>query len=48
MPLVLATCPECGENINIDPEKRAAICEFCKSPFVVEDAINNFNYSYKR
>jgi len=46
MPLVPAKCPECGGNINIDPEKKAAVCEFCKQPFVVEDAINNFNTTY--
>ena len=46
MPLVPAKCPECGGNINIEANKRAAICEFCKQPFVVEDAINNFNTTY--
>ena len=46
MPLVPAKCPECGGNINIDSEKRAAVCEFCKQPFVVEDAITNFNTTY--
>lgn len=46
MPLVPAKCPECGGNINIEANKRAAICEFCKQPFVVEDAINNFNTIY--
>ncbi len=46
MPLVPAKCPECGGNINVDVDKRAAICEFCKQPFVVEDAINNFNTTY--
>lgn len=46
MSLVPAKCPECGGNINIDSEKKAAICEFCKAPFVVEDAINNFNTTY--
>lgn len=46
MPLVPAKCPECGGNINIDAEKKAAICEFCKQPFVVEEAINNFNTTY--
>lgn len=46
MPLVPAKCPECGGNINIDSEKRAAVCEFCKQPFVVEEAITNFNTTY--
>lgn len=46
MPLVPAKCPECGGNINIDPDKKAAVCEFCKQPFVVEEAVQNFNNTY--
>ena len=46
MPLVPAKCPECGGNINIDPAKKAGICEYCKQPFVVEEAIQNFNTTY--
>jgi len=46
MSLVPAKCPECGGNINVDGEKRLAICEFCKQPFVVEEAIQNFNTTY--
>ncbi len=47
MSLVPAKCPECGGNINVDGDKRLAICEFCKQPFVIEEAINNFNTTYK-
>ena len=43
MPLVPAKCPNCGGDIKIDSESRAGICEFCKNPFVAEDAINNYN-----
>lgn len=43
MPLVPAKCLECGGNIVVDNEKEAWICDFCKTPFVVEKAINNFN-----
>ena len=43
MPLVTAKCPNCGGDIKIDSESRAGICEFCKNPFVAEDAINNYN-----
>ena len=46
MALVPAKCPECGGNINIDPTKKAGICEYCKQPFVVEEAIQNFNTTY--
>lgn len=43
MSLVPAKCPECGGNISVDASKKAAMCEFCKQPFVVEDFIHNFN-----
>ncbi len=43
MPLVPAKCPECGGNIVVDSEKDAWVCDFCKTPFIVEKAINNFN-----
>lgn len=46
MPLVPAKCPECGGTINIDSAKKAVICEYCKQPFIVEEAINNFNTTY--
>lgn len=41
--LVPAKCPECGGNVVVNSEKEAWICDFCKTPFVVEKAINNFN-----
>ena len=43
MPLVPAKCPECGGNVVVDNEKEAWVCDFCKTPFIVEKAINNFN-----
>ena len=43
MTLVPAKCPECGGNVVVDNEKDAWICDFCKTPFIVEKAINNFN-----
>lgn len=43
MAFVLAKCPQCGGNLEVDNEKDAAICKFCNSPFVVEKAINNYN-----
>ena len=46
MPLVPAKCPNCGGNINVDSSQAAAICESCKQPFIVEQAINNFNTTY--
>lgn len=46
MPLVPAKCPNCGGNINVDQTLAAAICEYCGQPFIVEQAINNFNTTY--
>lgn len=37
---------ECGANINIDSEKKLGVCEYCGQPFVVQEAIQNFNTSY--
>ena len=48
MTLAPAKCPECGGNINIDSNKKAAICEFCKQPFIVEEAIKTFNIGYNQ
>lgn len=44
--LVPAKCTECGGNININPEERLSICEYCGRPFVVQEAIQNFNTTY--
>lgn len=43
MTLVPAKCPNCGGNITIEKDDRAGICEYCKQPFVTEDAITNYN-----
>ena len=44
MPLVNAKCTNCGGALKVDDTKEAAICEYCGSPFIVEKAINNYNY----
>lgn len=44
--LVPAKCTECGGNININPNERLSICEYCGKPFVVQEAIQNFNTTY--
>jgi hypothetical protein len=44
MPLVNAKCTNCGANLNVDNTKDAAVCEFCGSAFIVEKAIQNYNY----
>lgn len=43
MPLVTAKCPECGGLIEVNSELKAANCQHCGAPFVIEDAINNYN-----
>ena len=43
MPLVPAKCPNCGASLTVDPVTRAAVCPYCQTPFVVEDAVNNYN-----
>jgi len=46
MPLVAAKCTECGGSVQVDSEKKAAVCESCGNAFIVEEAINNFNNNY--
>lgn len=39
MPIIPLTCPFCGGDLQIDSNLEAAVCKFCKKPFVVKDAI---------
>ena len=40
MPLVPATCTQCGATLTLDPAQgTAAVCPFCGTPFVVEQAV---------
>lgn len=43
MPLVPAKCTQCGASLDVDSSQEAAICPHCKTPFITEKAINNFN-----
>lgn len=43
MPLVPAKCTQCGANLEVDPSLEAAVCPNCKTPFITERAINNYN-----
>ena len=45
MPIVKAQCTNCGGNLEVDNSKDAAICPFCNTPYVVQQAINKFNVS---
>lgn len=42
-PLVPAKCTNCGGVLEISPTSEAAVCPFCKSAFVVKQAIQNYN-----
>ena len=43
MPIVQAKCTTCGGNLEVDSSLEAAVCPYCKTPYVVEKAINNYN-----
>lgn len=45
MELVLAQCTQCGATLEVDSSKETALCPSCKSAFVVEKAIHNYNYN---
>ena len=42
MPFVQAKCPECGGILAVDNDQKAAICQFCGKPYIVEEAVNNY------
>ena len=41
--LVPGTCTNCGASLQVDPSLQAAICPACGTPYIVQQAINNFN-----
>ena len=43
MKLVFVKCYVCGGTLQVDFEKEAVVCEFCKQPFIVEKTITNYN-----
>ena len=42
MKLVSALCPNCGRSLDLNPNDRAALCPYCNTPFVVEDAVRSY------
>lgn len=44
MALVNAKCTNCGGILDVDSSKDAAICPYCKSAYIVKDAINIYNH----
>jgi len=47
MPLVPVKCTSCGGVLKVDQTSETAICSYCKTPFVIEKAINNYHVTNK-
>ena len=43
--LVLAKCTNCGGQLTVDAGQKSAVCPFCNSKFLIEQAINNYNFN---
>ena len=43
MPLVSAICTQCGGVVEVSAEQKDAVCRFCNTQFVTQQAINNYN-----
>lgn len=41
--LVPAKCTNCGGQLTVDPSCQSAVCPYCNSTFIVDQAINNYN-----
>jgi len=41
--LVPGTCTNCGASLQVNPDLKTAICPACGTPYIVQQAINNFN-----
>ncbi len=46
MALIPGICSQCGATLSVDAKKDAMVCPYCKTPFIVEKAIQNFNNTY--
>ncbi len=40
-----AKCTSCGANIQVDEQNEAGVCPYCKSAYVTEKAIRNYDNS---
>ena len=45
--LVPAKCTNCGGQLTVDSSQKSAVCPFCGSTYIVEQAINNYNVQMK-
>jgi DNA-directed RNA polymerase subunit RPC12/RpoP len=34
-----AICTQCGASVEVDPKQEAAVCKYCKTPYIVEKVI---------
>ncbi len=41
--IVPAKCPNCGVNLHVNSYNDDAVCENCKTAFITEKAVNNYN-----
>jgi len=44
--LIPAKCTNCGATLEVDSSQQAAICPYCKSAYIVEQAVNNYNINF--
>lgn len=42
MKLVAAKCPNCGSNLEVNPNKETMKCEYCRSAILIDDAIEKY------
>lgn len=42
MKLVVAKCPSCGAEIDVNPKSETTRCKYCRSAIIVEDAIAKY------
>ena len=40
---VPAKCTNCGGELAVDPSQECAICKYCGTPFIVANAVKNYN-----
>ena len=46
MPIVPALCTQCGAAVEVNDAQDAAICPHCRTPFIVEKAINHYHTTH--
>ena len=42
MKLTAAKCPSCGASIEVDRNEETAICQYCKSNIIIDDAVQKY------